>query len=74
MRAFCVPFLVRHPRISAFLKEWGRVKALVLVVSSGECDAGALDPGVARACGVVVFGTRVRRSQEGRLGCQAFLR
>jgi hypothetical protein len=37
--------MARHCALrSAFLKEWGRVKVLVLVVSSVRADAGA--PGI----------------------------
>jgi hypothetical protein len=58
---------------SAFLKERGRVKVLVLVVSSVRADAARMVVGM-RSWLVVGFRTRVRRSEVGRLGCRAFLR
>jgi hypothetical protein len=59
---------------SAFLKEWGRVKVSLQVVAWMRVSAGAARDVDVEVCGLWLFRTRVRRSDEGRLGCRAFLR
>ena len=61
-------------RRSAFLKEWGRVKVSLQVVAWMRVSAGAARDVDVEVCGLWLFRTRVRRSDEGRLGCRAFLR
>jgi len=62
-------------RRSAFLKERGRVKVLVLVVSARDRDASACGRGfVGDAWGVVCCAPGFVDHGSGRLGCQAFLR
>ena len=51
---------------SAFLKEWGRVKVLVLVVSSAAGDAGARGSRAVVKVGLSGLRTRVGRSWIGQ--------
>jgi hypothetical protein len=61
-------------RQTAFLKERGRVKVLVLVVSSAAGDAGARGSRAVVKVGLSGCAPGLVDLGSGRLGCQAFLR
>jgi hypothetical protein len=59
---------------SAFLKERGAVKVLVLVVRAADCYKGARGLRVAGGSGLLCSAPGFVDRGEGRLGCRAFLR
>ena len=61
-------------RRTAFLKEWGCVKVLVLVASAHDHEQSALDPAIVVSVGLSGYAPGFVDLDEGRLGCQAFLR
>ena len=61
-------------RRSAFLKEWGRVKVLVLVASARGREERASVPAIAVRSGLSGNAPGLVDLGLGRLGCQAFLR